>query len=174
MKAKGGFVKYLTTFCLIFRTFKVTKILIIYSTIGGNTQIVVDSVGQNLTQKGFEIEICRVDTAKPEQILEFDCTILASPTYNQGTLEDHFKPFLKAWKSVSVADRNFAVIGLGNIKYYPEYLTESAGILEAEIAKKQGKLVVPALRIGGDPLKVIGSLVPKWCDKLELKLKEIL
>lgn len=151
-----------------------TKILIIYSTIGGNTQFVVDAVSKILTEKKFEIEVCRVDTANPTKILESDCTILASPTYNQGTLEDHFKPFLKNWRSVDITNQNFAVIGLGNIKYYPEYLTESAGILEQEIIKKNAKIIIPSLRIGGDPLKVINSLVPKWCDKLELKLKEIL
>jgi flavodoxin len=151
----------------------VTKILIIYSTIGGNTQFVVDAVSKILTEKNFEIEVCRVDIANPTKILESDCTILASPTYNQGTLEDHFKPFLKNWKSVDTSDRNFAVIGLGNIKYYPEYLTESAGILEAEIAKKKGKLLISSLRIGGDPLKVINSLVPRWCEKLEIELKNL-
>jgi flavodoxin len=146
------------------------KILIIYSTVGGNTELVVKKVSQILSENNFVVTIKRVDIAMPDEILDNDLTILASPTYNQGTLEDKFKPFIKNWKSIDTGNKEFAVIGLGHTKYYPEYLTESSDILE-EMVKKNGRLFSPALRIGIDPLKVLNSLVSKWTDKLVQKLK---
>lgn len=150
----------------------VAKVQIIYSTVGGNTEIVVKKINQELTANDHQVELCRVDNLNPETILNYDLTILASPTYNQGTLDEHFKPFLKNWKKINLENHYFAAVGLGSMKYYSEYLTEATGLLETEIASKNAKLAVPGLRIGVDPLKVLDSLVAKWCQKIDLFLNQ--
>lgn len=142
------------------------KTLTIYSTVGGNTELVVKKVHTLLTEKNIDNQIQRVDITKPEDILNYDLIIIASPTYNQGTLEDHFKPFIKAWKKVDTSGKNFAAIGLGTPKFYPEYLTEATSIIEDLIHQNKGNVIIPGLRIGANPLKFIDSLVPRWVDKL--------
>jgi flavodoxin I len=144
------------------------KILIIFSTVGGNTELVVDAVANLLAPDIFEITKKRPEISDPQEIKNFDLTILASPTYNQGTLEDNFKNFIKAFIKEDFSNQKFAIIGLGDSKYYPEYLTESASILEDIIKKTGGQMVVPALRIGVNPIKMLDKLVPKWVDKLKL------
>ena len=144
------------------------KILIIFSTVGGNTELVVDAVANLLAPDIFEITKKRAEISDPQEIKNFDLTILASPTYNQGTLEDNFKTFVKDFVKQDFSNQKFAIIGLGDSKYYPEYLTESASILEDIIKKTGGQMVVPALRIGVNPIKMLDKLVPKWVDKLKL------
>jgi flavodoxin len=151
------------------------KILIVFSSIGGNTELVVQKVSQMIQEsQKAAIEVIRVDSfdlTKPELLDQYNCLILASPTYGQGTIETHFPPFLKLIKS-KIANRNCAVIGLGDNKYYPEYLTESGAILEKYITDNGGNLLVPALRIGMPPIKFIEKLVPKWVEKLLNSLEE--
>ena len=150
------------------------KILIVFSSIGGNTELVVQKVTQLLLEnQKVKLEIVRVDSFDLNSLNildQYNCLILASPTYGQGTIESHFSPFLKAIKS-KIKDKNCAVIGLGDNKYYPEYLSESGAILEKYVVDNQGILLVPALRIGMPPIKFIEKLVPRWVEKLLLTLE---
>jgi len=165
------------------------QILIIYATVGGNTELVVDKVREVLTAKNlensenetnneiqkikFEIKTQRVENTEILQVLEADLTILASPTYGQGTVESHFLLFLKTLEKTNLTNKNFAVIGLGSPKFYPEYLTESATILENSIKEANGNLIIPSMRIGGEVLKILDKIVPNWTNKLITKLSEI-
>jgi len=147
-----------------------SKILIIYSTIGGNTQLAVQRIQEELNKANFEVDLVRVDVANASTVMDYELTILASPTYGQGSVEDHFRPFLAGIKKLNLAGKKFAVVGLGDTKYYPEYLTESANLLEEEVKTVKGNLIVPALRIGMPPLKFIDKLVPNWVNKVVLAL----
>jgi flavodoxin len=147
------------------------KVLIVYATLGGNTELAVKRCQEELQGKGFKVKIKRVDITLVKEISDFDLTILASPTYGQGTVEQHFDPFLKDLISKDFSDKKFAVIGLGDTKYYAEYLTESATLLEESILKARGELVVAALRIGMPPLKFINKLIPGWVSKIQAKFE---
>jgi flavodoxin I len=152
-----------------------SKINIIFSSIGGNTLLVVQKIAQILEKNSeqnpvpVEVNMYRVDNCDPAVINNCDCVILASPTYGQGTLEEHFPSFLKKIAS-EVEGKKFAVVGLGDNRYYPEYLTESGGILEEFVKNNNGQLLVPALRIGMPPIKFIDKLVPKWVEKLVVEM----
>ena len=167
------------------------KILIIYSTVGGNTELVVDKISQVLNEltKGnkeideikseidnkricLTVEIKRVENAIIDDVLTSDLTILASPTYGQGTVEAHFLPFLKILEKTDLSAKNLAVVGLGSPKFYPEYLTESTSILENSIKKAGGNIIVPSMRIGGDVLKILDKIVPSWTNRLWAKILE--
>jgi flavodoxin I len=142
------------------------SVLIIYSTIGGNTEIAVKKTQQQFEEKGVLVEVKRVDVSTVADFASHSVIILASPTYGQGSVESHFIPFLASFKTTDISSYHFAIIGLGDTKYYPEYLTESAGILEDSVKKAGGSLIVPSLRIGMPPLKFINRLVPNWVDKI--------
>jgi flavodoxin len=145
-----------------------SKIFIAYSSIGGNTELTVQKLVE-LIQDRVEVNLKRVDVATEEDINNADCVIFASPTYGQGALEIHFETYLKKIKNL-INNKKFAVIGLGDSKYYPEYLTESGAILEEFIKTNNGQLVQPALRIGMPPIKFIDKLVPRWAENLLSKI----
>jgi flavodoxin I len=140
------------------------SVIIVYSSIGGNTELTVQKV-QNLLSSSIDLTVKRVDTTNPEEFENQDCIILACPTYGQGSLETHFEKFLKSAKS-QITGKKFALIGLGDSKYYPEYLTESGTIMEEYITANGGELLVPTLRIGMPPIKFIEKLVPRWTNTL--------
>ena len=144
------------------------NIFVAYSSIGGNTELTVQKLVQTIDNRA-NVVVKRVDVSTAQDLEGADCIILASPTYGQGSLEAHFETFLKQIKS-SIESKKFAVIGLGDSKYYPEYLTESGAILEEFVRNNGGQLVQPALRIGMPPIKFIEKLVPRWTDNLLSKL----
>ena len=141
-----------------------SKIKIIYSTLGGNTELVVQKVVE-LLPSTIDCSVIRVDTANQTDIESCELVILACPTYGQGSLESQFPKFLKSVQGIIVG-KKLAIIGLGDTRYYPEYLTESGSILEDWVKTNKGELLVPTLRIGMPPLKFIDKLVPRWVNKL--------
>jgi flavodoxin len=141
-----------------------TKVFIVYSSIGGNTELTVQKVIEQIGDRAAVV-LQRVDVTKVQDLENCSCIIFASPTYGQGALEVHFETFLKQAKA-AIAGKKFAIIGLGDTKYYPEYLTESGVILEEFVTKNGGELIIPALRIGMPPIKFIEKLVPRWTESL--------
>ena len=154
------------------------KIFIAYSTVGGNTLLVVQKIVEILTKelqdKPVKIKVCLVQQADLEQIRDCDLLILASPTYGQGSLEDNFKPFLKQLTKINLKNKKSAVIGLGDIKYYPHYLTEASIILENFLKQQEAELLLPPLKIGKNPIALLNTLVEKWAKKLAVRLLDLL
>jgi len=148
-----------------------SKILIIYSSVGGNTKLVCEYLEWFLLKK-CEVSRQLVEKVSLENLTKnsFDLIILASPTYNQGTVESRFLPFLKDFKKLDFSGQKFAVIGLGDVRFYPEYLTESATVLEQNVKESEGELLLNSLRIGTDPLKMVKKLVGKWAEKILEKI----
>jgi flavodoxin I len=149
------------------------QIGIVFSSVGGHTEMVVSKVQEILATNGHTVELSRVESIDPIQLYSFDLVILASPTYNQGTVEDKFVPFLNSFEKLDFESKKFAVIGLGSLKYYGEYLTESASILEEYINAAGGEIIINSLRINGHPAQFLSSLIQSWTTKLLTKLESI-
>jgi len=150
------------------------KIFIAYSTVGGNTLLVVQKIVEILTKelqdKPATIKTYLVQQADLEQIRDSDLLILASPTYGQGNLEDNFKPFLRQLTKINLKNKKSAVVGLGDIRYYPHYLTEASVILENFLKHEGAKVLLPSLKIGKNPIVLLNTLVEKWAKKLVVSL----
>ena len=121
--------------------------------------------------KPVQIKACLVQKVDLKEIEDCDILILASPTYGQGNLEDSFKPFLKKITKTNLKTKKSAVIGLGDIKYYPHYLTEASEILESFLKKEKAELLLPSLKIGKNPATMLNTSVDKWSKKLATILK---
>jgi flavodoxin len=141
-------------------------IQIIYSSIGGNTQLVALKVLEVLQSQKIEATLTHFQDLDLEKFTPSKLTILAAPTYNQGTLDKSFDKFMLGFGQKFMAGNNFAIIGLGDTKYYSEYLTEAATILEGLVTKNQGKIALNALRINGLSVKFLDSLVARWAQKV--------
>jgi flavodoxin I len=150
-----------------------SKILIIYASLGGNTELTCQMVALELQNLGHQVFLKRAEILKIESSLntDYDLTILASPTYGQGEVEKQMTNFLDKYKGLDLKNHSFAIIGLGDTKFYPEYLSESASILESFVANIGGNVLVPSLRIGMPPLQYLSKLVPKWVQKIQEQLE---
>jgi len=146
------------------------NVTIVYSSVGGNTALVCEAVAESLEAQDITVHTARCQTIDPQIMTVSDLIILACPTYGQGTLEADFAAFLKSISAQDWSHQDFAIIGLGDTKYYPEYLTEAAQLLADWVQKQDGDIIGRPLRIGKPPLSIIQTIIPRWADKLAAEL----
>ncbi len=147
-----------------------SKVLIIFGSTSGNTELVSEKVAEVLRKKKHQVDIQRAELSKLEDINKYDFSILAASTYGHGILQDHMIPINKAVKNTDLSGKKFAVIGLGDNKYDNLYNIESAHILEESITKSGGELVLDALKINKSPILYLQNSVTKWAENLAKKI----
>lgn len=152
-----------------------SKVLIVYGSTGGNTEMVVEQVACILEEVGHCLELKRVERFDHANLIDemkcADFVILASPTYGHGQLEPHMMPFLETLKDTDLKGVKYAVIGLGDPKYDSHYHIESTRILEEVMDSCGADRVHYALRISRSPVLQIDNLIPKWSEKFLEVLK---
>lgn len=149
------------------------SVLIVYGTVSGNTELVVQKIATILKQNEVSTKLSRVELTNAKEVVDHQYLILASPTYYHGETEAHFPAFLEALSSLDLTKTSFAVIGLGDKKYYPEYLCDSAKVFEEFLATHQAQTFAPSLRIGTSPIKLLDSTVKNWAQRVVKTIKEL-
>lgn len=139
-----------------------SRILIVYSSTGGNTKKVVQAVADLAGKSEHQIAVKKADQITPEEAATFDVCILASPTYAKGMLHYLMAGFMKEFRELKLMGKSCVVIALGDIKWGQEHHIAAAKLLEADIKKAGGKLLLPALKIDGRPEPHLKGTVVKW------------
>lgn len=147
------------------------SVLIVYGTVGGNTELVARKAEEVLGQNEVDVHVSRVETTDPGEVLNHEVVILASPTYYHGETEANFPPFLKELKKLDLNGKKFVAVGLGDKKYYPEYLCDAAKVFEDFIKEVGGEMFAPSLRIGTSPALVLDTMVKNWAERVAKKIK---
>lgn len=144
-----------------------SKINIVYGTVGGNTQLVCERAAEVLTSKGHEVKMADARLAKVEEFIAGDVLILACPTYGIGEFEQYFEKFLGALEEIDLEGRKCAIIGLGDPKYDRDYHLESAKMIMEFLQKKKAQILYMPLRISKSPLPLIEQgFVDRWAEKI--------
>jgi flavodoxin len=147
------------------------SILLIFASCGGNTEIASEKVAEVLTTQGHEVTLKRAECATGSDFEAFPVVILASPTYGEGLLEPHMLSFVnKARGHASLAGKKCTSIGLGDAKYFPYYMAESAVILEEVIQEFGGEIIAPSLHINKSPVPQLGGSITRWAEQLAAAL----
>lgn len=156
---------------------KMASILLLYGSTGGNTEITLEKVAEVLREHGHEPTLQRAECFEPQELTQFEVCVLGSPTYGHGVLQQHMDDFIrklpknggnekgKSHEAIFLGKR-CAVVGLGDGKYDPYYLIESATILEDLVKAQGGTLLLPALRINKSPLPQLDGAIAKWAEEL--------
>lgn len=142
-------------------------IQIIYASTSGHTEAVVDRVAKAWRKKGIKVALHRAEQVSMDVVKNNQLFVLASSTWNHGQINPFFKKFLKELTEVklSPADKKTAIIGLGDSRYEPVYVCESAVKLEKAWLAQGGKVVGKVLKIEGDPFTVLDTKVRAWAVK---------
>lgn len=144
-----------------------TSLLLIFASCGGNTEIASDKIAEVLTSNGHEVTLQRAECSEPSDFEAFPVVVLACPTYGEGLLEPDMLSFLnKARGHVSLTGKKCAAVGLGDAKYFPYYMAESAVILEDVIREFGGDVVMPALQINKSPVPQLEGSITRWAQQL--------
>jgi flavodoxin I len=129
---------------------------IVFASTSGHTEYVVDALIDSLkrTAPGWEIEKTIAEKARPQDLLSGGVLLLASSTWNTGSIEGQLNPHMWALlrdraKSLDLTRKPCACIGLGDHRYF--YTARAAGHLQNYVNAHHGLLIVPALKIVDEP-----------------------
>jgi flavodoxin I len=146
------------------------NILITYTTVSGNTEIVCQTVQKHLESKKNNVLLQKCDHTSEEQILSADLIIFACPTYAHGELQVYYQQFLRRINNINLEQKNCAIIGLGDDKYDDDYNVESAVLISDFIKSHQGTQVIEPLKINKSPLPQLDKQVKDWAEELAQKI----
>ncbi|HVW66199.1 MAG TPA: flavodoxin family protein [Candidatus Peribacteraceae bacterium] len=129
---------------------------IIVASTSGHTEYVVDTLIAELQKKRpqLSVEKQRAELAKPEDLLRGDVLLLATSSWNTGSIEGQLNPHMHAFlkeraANIDLGGKNVAVIGLGDHRYY--YTAKAADHLIDFVRTHNGVLIEPVLRIINEP-----------------------
>jgi flavodoxin I len=129
---------------------------IVYASTSGHTEYVVEALISSLKSviPGWEIEETMAEKAQPQDLLSGDVLLLASATWNTGSIEGQLNPHMWALlndkaKNLDLAGKPCACIGLGDHRYF--YTARAADHLRHYVEAHHGRLIVPALKIIDEP-----------------------
>ena len=63
-----------------------SKVIIIYETRSGNTEIIKSAIGAELKEAGVEVTVEKIKDANPDDLASYDAVILGSPTYHHDLI----------------------------------------------------------------------------------------
>jgi flavodoxin I len=129
---------------------------IVFASTSGHTAYVVDTLIDSLKSLTpcWEIEEKMAEKTQPQDLLYGDVLLLASSTWNTGSIEGQLNPHMwlllrdKA-KTLDLAGKPCACIGLGDHRYF--YTAGAAGHLQHYVEAHHGRLIVPTLKVIDEP-----------------------
>jgi flavodoxin len=119
---------------------------IVFASTSGHTEYVVEALIDSLKSAtpGWEIEETMAEKTGPQDLLRGDILLLASSTWNTGSIEGQLNPHMwvllndKA-KTLDLAGKPCACIGLGDHRYF--YTARAADHLQHYVKAHHGRLI---------------------------------
>jgi flavodoxin I len=129
---------------------------VICASTSGHTAYVVDTLVKHLKETAPQVwvEVERAETAKPEDLMKGDVLVLASGTWNTGSIEGQLNPHMHAFLKARAVEadlqgKKVALIGLGDDRYH--FTVGALSHLEQYVRAHNGQLLEPSLRIVNEP-----------------------
>ena len=122
------------------------KTAIIYSFNTQKSQKVAEKIVASFGEKN--IEVINAEELTTEVFERFDNFILSAPTWFDGELPNYWDEFIPDLEEMDLADKTFAVFGLGDQKGYPENFCDAIGIL-VEILEECGAKIIGQTQLDG-------------------------
>ncbi len=151
------------------------SIQVIYGSISGHTEYVVDELVSFLKDKApdLEVSVQKAEETEPEDLLKGDILILGSGTWNmdgiEGQLGIHMYELLKKRaKDIDLKEKPCAVITLGDYRYY--YTARANEHMQQFLMSSNGKQCCPPLTIINEPYGQ-EEKIEKWGEKLIESIK---
>ena len=125
------------------------KIIIIYGSTTGNTEILSKFVEKGLRSSGVDVVIKNAEKAQPEELKDYDGIILGCSTWGDGELQDDFISFEEEMGKIGLDGKKAAVFGPGDSSIYPQFC-KAVNILEERLKSCGAEIITDSLKIDGD------------------------
>lgn len=143
-----------------------SKVLIVYGSTTGNTEIVAEQVAGILEGKGNDVTTKNVvDVTVAELGNGYDLTVLGSSTWGDDDIEfqEDFALFYEDLDNAELKDKKVSLFGCGDSSY--EHFCGAVDLLEEKMDSLGGKIVGEPLRIDGDP-EESSSDIDDWAAEI--------
>ena len=150
---------------------------IVFASTSGHTEYVVEALIEDLSAlaPGRQIAATIAEKTQPEDLLRGDVLVLASSTWNTGSVEGQLNPHMwvllqEKAKNLDLAGKPCACIGLGDDRYF--YTARAADLLQSYVKTHRGRLILPTLRVINEPYGQ-EKKVRVWAKELVEALKRL-
>lgn len=143
-----------------------SKVLIVYGTTTGNTEVVAEQITNVMQKNGHDVTTKNVvDATVVELANGYDLTLLGSSTWGDDEIEfqEDFEPFYNELDKADLKEKKVALFGCGDSSY--EYFCGAVDLLEEKMEELEAKVVGIPLRIDGDP-DSFSSEINDWATEL--------
>src|SRR5690625_629274 len=98
------------------------KILVLYASTTGNTEIMADVIADTFEADGYEVNIKTFDFdwIEVEELSDYDAILIGTYTWDDGSLPYEVEDFYDDLEEANITDKIFAVFGSAD-SFYPVY-----------------------------------------------------
>lgn len=121
-----------------------TKVIIVYSSLTGNTEEMSQVIEKGIQEAGVEVVRKDAFDATAEELLTYEGIILGAYTWGDGELPDDFLDFYDDMCSLDLTGKKAAVFGSGDSSY--EHYCGAVDLLEQKLKERGAEIVHESLK----------------------------
>ncbi len=125
-----------------------TKVLVVYASMTGNTEEMAESIVQGVKDAGVEVVSKEAFDAAPEELNDYDGIIIGAYTWGDGELPDEFLDFYEGMDGLDLSGKKAAVFGSGDTSY-PIYCG-AVDTIEQKLRELGAEIVTGSLKFEYD------------------------
>lgn len=147
----------------------------IYASTSGNTEWVVEQVAGVWQAAGQTVQLHRAEQTDPTIWQQHETFLLATSTWDHGTINPFFNKLLAALKETNCAGKRAAFIGTGDVRYEPVLFCGGMETLKNTWVERGGQAIGVPMKFNGEVYAKFESVIQPWAEKIlqELQLAPI-
>lgn len=126
-----------------------SKVLLVYASLTGNTEEMTDLVEEGVASEGVTVDKKDVFEVDINMIQEYDNIMFGVYTWGDGALPDDFLDLYDDMETIDLSGKNFAVFGTGDTAY--DIFCGAVDLLEEVIKEQGGTLQLEGLKVENFP-----------------------
>lgn len=146
------------------------KILLLYTTNSGSTEMAANEIMQRLTGN-HQVDMKRVTEATPDDVTSHDAVLMASPTWDyaekEGLPHEDFVHFKEKMDPKLFENKPMAIVGLGDSSY--RIFCGAADEMAKWVTDWKAKSLAPPLKIDKYYYRLAENVeaIEKWTQELK-------
>ncbi|MUT65981.1 flavodoxin [Paenibacillus sp. NEAU-GSW1] len=125
------------------------KILVLYTSLTGNTEEMAEYIAEGAQETGAEVVSKEAFDASPGEMLAYDGIVIGAYTWGDGELPDEFLDFYEGMAGLDLSGRKAAAFGSGDTSY-PIYCA-AVDLIEQKLRELGAEIVAEGLKVEYSP-----------------------
>ena len=147
-----------------------TKMILIYASMGGNTEMMAEEVANGVRQEGEDLEVIDImDGIEASALENYDGVLLGSYTWGDGELPDDFLDFYDEMESINLTGKKAAVFGSCDSAY--PHFGAAVDILMEKLRERGAEVYPQGLKVDNTPDHRRGRSLPNFWKGIYIILK---